>query len=545
MTRAFVLAYVVVVASAAGFLTARDQVTREDVKQLLLSELSGQVNTVRLKSIEQSLLPMFAALPKSEAGRLDPPVVRHALHRHFVRRHGWYVKGLESAGGEGDLSTRASVLQARAPAYIQSLFQEELHGRGLGLHELAVFAATLEDLIHAEAAGQLEWIYAALGLPVDGPISIADADSAIHYFAVAYVSAGGEVIAGNQEELHAQELALKEMYPDYPDTNLWLQDLRPFYKLKQLWWNNPFVEGRSNFDETVDFAVYEFGHRFGPFQNLECHKLKRKLLEIEHQGTGRVLLSTFYSRALEGAWEFSESVEFLRNQGALDETDPNRPSIVIANYVNSRANCIAGSDFYSICCIDECEGLIGHLEESLAAPSAGPNDIAEVVSALHSDTVDAPRNLSAALIARLDEVARFHGGRVPLHGRLFSQWMHHAYPRECIFPHVSGTTNPLTQQEFADQLGPELLSATEKVMKLHASQSNMMSDEPEALPWTFEEELVAENKQQQQPTRSSAVSLLRCVMAVAALASFAVPLMRACGGGAMNPVGGKVEEHLV
>jgi len=118
MTRAFVLAYSIAVASADGFLTARAQVAREDVKQLLLSELSGQTNNDRLRSIEHSLRPMFAALPKSDAGRLDPPVVRYALHRHFVRRHGWYVKGLDSADPGGDLSTRASVLKARAPAYI-------------------------------------------------------------------------------------------------------------------------------------------------------------------------------------------------------------------------------------------------------------------------------------------------------------------------------------------------------------------------------------------------------------------------------------------
>ena len=28
---------------------------------------------------------------------------------------------------------------------------------------------------------------------------------------------------------------------------------------------------------------------------------------------------------------------------------------------------------------------------------------------------------------------------VPLHGRLFAQWMHYAFPRHCPFPHVSGT----------------------------------------------------------------------------------------------------------
>ena len=96
------------------------------------------------------------------------------------------MKGPDSSDVTGDLSTRASILKARAPAYIQSLRQEELHGRGLGLHELAVFAATLEDLIHAEAAGQFDWIDAALGLPAVGPISMADADSAIHYFALVY-----------------------------------------------------------------------------------------------------------------------------------------------------------------------------------------------------------------------------------------------------------------------------------------------------------------------------------------------------------------------
>merc|ERR1719330_1484669 len=186
------LACLVAGAAGANFLTTRAQVAREDVRQFLLSELSGQANTPRLESIENDLRSTFAALPKSETGRLEAGVVRFALHRYFVQRHGWYVKGLDGAEGVGDLSTSASVLKARAPAYIQNLFREELAGRGLGLHELAVFAATLEDLIHAEAAGNLEWIFAALGLPTVGPVSLADADAAIHYFAVAYLTLGGE-----------------------------------------------------------------------------------------------------------------------------------------------------------------------------------------------------------------------------------------------------------------------------------------------------------------------------------------------------------------
>ena len=43
--------------------------------------------------------------------------------------------------------------------------------------------------------------------------------------------------------------------------------------------------------------------------------------------------------------------------------------------------------------------------------------------------------------------------RIPLHARLFAQWLHHAYPRECSFPHASGISNPLSQDEFIEQVG--------------------------------------------------------------------------------------------
>ena len=46
----------------------------------------------------------------------------------------------------------------------------------------------------------------------------------------------------------------------------------------------------------MNFA-FEVGHRFGPLQKLECHALKSKLVYLEQFGTGRVLLSTFSSRA--------------------------------------------------------------------------------------------------------------------------------------------------------------------------------------------------------------------------------------------------------
>merc|ERR550525_922627 len=113
------------------------------------------------------------------------------------------------------------------------------------------------------------------------------------------------------------------------------------------------------------------------------------------------------------------------------------------------------SSYFSVCCPDECESVLRHIEAAVAEPSAAPERLADIVSSTPSDTQEAPRNLSATLVARLDEIADRHQGRVPLHGRLFKQWLHHAYPRECPYPHVSGTVKAVTQDEWL-HMHPEL-----------------------------------------------------------------------------------------
>merc|ERR1719163_363908 len=166
------------------------------------------------------------------------------------------------------------------------------------------------------------------------------------------------------------------------------------------------------------------------------------MMKMESGNTGRVKLRDFYGSALGGEWQFSESAAYLRQLGALDESKSEDPSVIIPNYLSGPSNCIASSSFYSVCCMDECEALLGHLEKRVAAPDATVEFVSELVSALPSSTVSAPRQLSAGLRNHLEDIASHHGGRVPLHGRLFAQFMHHAYPRECPYPHVSGTTKP-------------------------------------------------------------------------------------------------------
>merc|ERR1719384_22532 len=289
---------------------------------------------------------------------------------------------------------------------------------------------------------------------------------------------------------------------------------------------NPFVPPHETFEGSVAL-VQDLWHNFGAFQGLECKALKGRLVEMEHQGTGRVRLSRFYEGGVNGDWTLSESVDYLRNLGVLDETDAQRPSVVISNYLTSQTNCLSASGFYSVCCSDECEGLRQGLEKQVAGPTAAPENIVELVSVLPSDTVHAPRNLSSTLRTRLHDIAQLHAGRVPLHGRLFAQWMHHAYPRECPFPHVSGTTSPMSPNAWMKQHGVANVEATlEDMQRYHARLQEESSHPGEnvSLPWLEVEELVTG---QGGPALSRASTFLRCFMALAALASFALPLLHA------------------
>jgi len=245
---------------------------------------------------------------------------------------------------------------------------------------------------------------------------------------------------------------------------------------------------------------------------------------MEYQGSGRVRLVDFYSGRDREDWHFLESPDYLRAVGALDESLPGKASVIIPNYLIGMSNCLDPSDYYSVCCRDECEDLMAEIEGKVGQPSALPGDIVDIASALASDTVDAPRNLSTPQLTRLQEIAEHHSGRVPLHGRLFAQWMHHAYPRECPFPHMAGTTKPASREEW-ELLGLEA-EATEEEMALHVAQSFFSETETSHdLPWHGDEELVSVHKHVAQKMQSGGwgswrmFSFLAC--GLSALVSFA------------------------
>merc|ERR1719510_564514 len=155
---------------------------------------------------------------------------------------------------------------------------------------------------------------------------------------------------------------------------------------------------------------------------------------------------------------------------------------------------------------------MGHLERSIAAPTASPDRIIQLVTGLPSVTVMAPRSLSDELRGRLDEIAVHHDGLVPLHGRLFAQWMHHAYPLECPYPHAAGTTQPLTPDEWMDEFGAEAVEAPTAERESHIKPDlPSPGEKSEALPWEAVEELVV---RQSTPKAGWGSSVLRKIAAL-------------------------------
>ena len=111
-----------------------------------------------------------------------------------------------------------------------------------------------------------------------------------------------------------------------------------------------------------------------------------------------------------------------------------------------------------------------------------------MVSALPSATSPARGALETSLLLRLRRIAADNGGRVPVYGRLFAQWMHHAYPRECEYPHLAGKTSPLDVYDM-EQAGLGFLAAPDE-MQSRASEKKRRTAPVESVPWVHREELL-------------------------------------------------------
>mmetsp|Transcript_72584 Transcript_72584/g.183527 ORF Transcript_72584/g.183527 Transcript_72584/m.183527 type:complete len:590 (-) Transcript_72584:68-1837(-) len=486
-----------------GFLA---RMNRDAVAQELLTELTALLghgrSHERLAYLTDALRPMYMALPKKEGGGVDESVARYALNRYFLTHRGWHITGIASDGERWNASSSTAMLNSKMPSFIIDLVEQHVVRKRLGLEELAVLAATVEDLIHSDALELLTMAYEVHNFSMQEALgNEEEEDLVIRTFVLFFTMPWTQGPHNDTSKVHKLLRAAYKNNPGWNDSMMWVEDLKGAIKYQDRGEHNPFSKRQGYFADYPSMVhfVEQIIDGFGVFQDIQCKGLKNTLVDLEMQerSDGRVLLANFYAPTLKGVHQFfNESPEYLKSLGALDERDPKQPSVIVPNYMYGPNFCLAteNSPFRSFCCIDQCNVLMESLEQSIAHPVASPGFIAELVAALPSDSVAAPRNLSGSLRHKLDTIAEQHSGYVPLHGRLFAQWMSHAFPNECPQPRAAGVTDPLLTWDQWRQDRNTSAGAPKEVMQQFvdsAAETERAEDQGEAsMLWTDEEELI-------------------------------------------------------
>jgi len=139
--------------------------------------------------------------------------------------------------------------------------------------------------------------------------------------------------------------------------------------------------------------------------------------------------------------------------------------VIIPNYMQAASNCIVSTSHYLVCCVNECESILNDVETAVGSPLAHAHDVLSVIRNMSSFD-NMPPKLDDVLKAQLERVAENYDGRVPLHGRLFAQWLHYVFPRECPFPHKAGKSSSQTPWEYGDMFIASDEEKTAHIMKI-------------------------------------------------------------------------------
>lgn len=532
MARAVLFLALLGSATSKNFLGSRevDSAYIDLVIRSSLDEVFGSghgVHDDRLTSIKAHLSPLFNALPKNSAGRLNSASMRYTVQRYFSQRHGWVVNGFEPHASNKSAGTEVSaghIVHGKIPGYVEGVLKKTLAKGGFALQDIAILVSAIETLIFDENLKSVEAAYRLNGLSTMIPLLDLQAVGKVltSYFIIEHLNGD----SGDVEQHKIDKANIGSFYPHWQASKTFMSDIVGEDMFSSSHRVNPFAPRPPFNFEDMARITKTISERFGPFSNHECHDMKMKLAEADVHSTGRIKLSDFYRAALQdGPYQFFETQEYLGLGGALDSSSSwQGPQVIIANYLTGINNCISTSTYYDICCLNECDGIYLHLEARFRKPTASPEEITQAIEGginsshlLSSTAPTEPRKLDDHLLHKLSEIAEHHDGQIPLHGRLFAQWLHFAFPLECPFPHLSGSVRRETIESLKKS-SPSFQSVASdaemlKVLKSDAARRPPSVDGRMSM-WTLEEELLLPNEQ------SSLGSSLRTAALVLMFVSF-------------------------
>jgi len=481
----------------------------EEIMHAMSSMLGcgGAASPEKIASIHQTLGPMWRTLPKTSADRIDRRSLRYLVHRYFMQTSSLLIRGFEPTRPVNDSYWGvADILSQVVPAYVESVLESKHATKhGFGLDDAVSMVLMLQQLIFDSESSLLEQVYAEQGKGMQRPLSHEGLKEVLESYVVQWM------VEGEAEDiamLLANRTLLAQVVPHYNELVTFaegrMRSLQyahiqkvPQKHGREIW------ENKYSFEDAHDI-VGGITSSFQSYWQSECSSMKDALVSMDELSTGRVPLSKFYSIALNTDWRFGESEAYLREMGALDESSSFAgPQVIIPNYVQSTSNCIVSTPHYLVCCSNECESLLSEIEVAVGAPTATAEHILQIVRNMTAQTTldddDSPTLLPEGILAiQLRQVASTNGGTVPLHGRLFAQWLHYVFPRECPFPHKKGLVSAVTPMQYGDEY-----IATDVDMKRHASTApasavhlgnvSMSKDELQWMSqWSPEEEFIVD-----------------------------------------------------
>merc|ERR1719379_2962060 len=433
------------------------------------------------------------------------------------------VKGFNAYEDQGNL-TEKDILQSKLPGYIRSVLEDRFAHQGFSLDAVVALAATGERMAFDEVVRGVELAFSLNDVDRYQVVSKDELTEIISSFLIVEMLEGTE----NKTKHIKEKKRIHRRYPHWGTTILFLKDTIGSDLFQRQGTLNPFTNNEAWSFEDAARISERISEEFGSWSNHECHEMKDMLMEMDLHGTGRVKMSDFYSYSRDGAWQFLEPSEQLREAGALDESSTwIGPQVMIPNYINAMSNCITSQPYYQICCLNECDLVFQQLESQIAAPST---TTAEVIRALENG-IYAPTNISALHLERLAEIARVNNDQIPIYGRLFARWLHFVYPQECPYPHAAGVVKVMTQAQWKDLVGAEAESATDDEIAQHIeSEFARQAPSPDAgaSMWSLEESLM-DSSTPSDSTHSPIRTLLRIAVQIGMLVgllSFLRPLMQ-------------------
>eukprot|EP00931_Biecheleriopsis_adriatica_P057109 TRINITY_DN33872_c0_g1_i1.p1 TRINITY_DN33872_c0_g1~~TRINITY_DN33872_c0_g1_i1.p1 ORF type:complete len:555 (+),score=97.69 TRINITY_DN33872_c0_g1_i1:79-1743(+) len=487
---------------------------------------------VELKAtrLEETLRHTFFALPRNARGAVGAPAARYALHRLFVQLHGWQMHGLVLTGDEWHHGSPMDAFGSTLPTPLHSSFCKRLDMHGLDLRELSVVGALLERMVHHKVEQKLNLTFQALDFDHEATLTKDQAIEAMHTFLAHYIISRSLVDVRQQTTI-AHLVQQKKLIETGEYYQRW-DAVKALVLIKV----NEHVPNDISFDfEKILLVLEAVCDDVFELENTECSRMREDLVSMEDR-PGTVLLADFYRPALTQcsippcSVPYTESESYLDKAGALDVRGleaGKEKRVLIANYLLADSNCLSTTSSYAVCCIDLCEELMDDLEKKIAAPTASPEELLSAinVSAMH-DKMKSGHQVVPHLTELLDQIAEYSHGQVPLHGRLFAQWLHHAYPRICPYPFEA-------DKKIVKRYHEPVHEASLQDLKKHVEQQRVFEEDAasrssqhdvEHPMWTHKEELVdpKAHKAKQHPKLSS--SWITALMILFTLVGAAVTL---------------------